>query len=311
MVQRCPLCHAGKFQSFRRIHGADLVRIYLGMGIELDEDVAKTSMIELCLCDNCGCEFFSPMLSGSPRFYEQLLNQPWYYPIDKSEFDFARGHIQPEDSVVEIGCGCGAFADKIFCKAYTGLEYTAASVSAARSRGHDVIQESIESYAARTGAIHDVVCFFQVLEHVSDTRNFLQSALQCLKPGGKLIISVPSADSFLSFAVNNVLNMPPHHVTRWSEGALRNLAEQFGLSIIDWKRERLADEHLDSYLQTLALMSLSAEHRRNPLLLDFSLTYKLKIRVAAKLSRWLAPSLAQPEMRPHGHSITFVYRKNG
>lgn len=293
----------------RRVSTADLAKLYSGVGIDVSADLGDAPFLSLDRCVDCDCQYFFPMQPGSPGFYEQLLQQPWYYPSEKSEFAFAKGFIRSSDSVLEIGCGRGAFAELIDCEEYTGLEYTEASVHSARQRGLQVHQESIEAYAARAGKQHEVVCFFQVLEHVVDPGSFLRSSIECLKPGGLLILSVPNADSFLKYCVNNMLNMPPHHVTWWSEKALSGIAETFGLSIVASQKETLADEHLISYLQTLALLGLSQSYAKAPPLADFSFAYRLKIRAAMWLAKLVAPVLADRTLRPIGHSITFVYRK--
>lgn len=308
-MTQCPHCHSSRKTTSRRLQTADLMKIYGSLGIDVSTDLNGHTTLDLERCDDCDCLYFYPVLPGSPAFYEQLMRQTWYYPSEKSEFSFAARLVNPQDSVLEIGCGRGAFAEHIRDNDYTGLEYTDASVNAARERGLNVLRESIEDYVARTGRQHDVVCFFQVLEHVPDVKSFLEAAVACLKPGGLLIISVPSADSFLDCVVNNILNMPPHHVTRWSEKALNSIAERHGLQVMASEKEVLVDEHLVSYLETLALMGLSKRYRETPPLMDLSFGYRLRIRLASRFARWLAPVFSKRSLRPVGHSITFAYRK--
>lgn len=154
-----------------------------------------------------------------------------------------------------------------------------------------------------------MVCFFQVLEHVPDPRGFLNDAIKCLKPGGLLIFSVPSEDSFLSFAVNNVLNMPPHHLTRWSDRALRDLTSRFSLSIVSIHHEILADVHLKGYLEACVLRLMSPGYWRVSPLIDLSYFYKLKIKLSYIVVRLLTYLYKRIAHRPWGHSVTAVYRK--
>lgn len=309
MTSPCPLCHSIYGVTVRQVSTTDLLRIYSGLGIDVSADLGGHPSLALVRCQDCDCMHFSPMLPGSPSFYEQLMRQPWYYPSEKSEFEFAKRLINPGDSVLEIGCGRGAFAEYITSHDYTGLEYTEAAVRFARERSLNVLQESIETYAGHSSNCHDVVCFFQVLEHIPDVKSFLESALACLKVGGLLIVSVPNADSFLEYSVNNILNMPPHHVSRWSEKSLNNIAHLFGLQVVAFEKETLADEHLISYLQTLALLGFSSRYRSSPPLTDFSLGFRIKIRLASLLAKWMAPAFSNRTLRPVGHSISFAYRK--
>ena len=51
---------------------------------------------------------------------------------------------------------------------------------------------------------------FQVLEHVASPYDFIRGCVDSLKQG-VLILAVPSSDGFAGMAINNVLDMPPHH----------------------------------------------------------------------------------------------------
>ena len=309
MTSYCPLCHSENSVTTRTVPTSDLKRIYSVSGIEVASEFGGHLIIDLKVCRDCDCQFFSPELPGSQRFYEQLQRHHWYYPNEKSEFNFASKYIERTNSVLEIGCGKGAFASHITCREYVGLEYTEASASAARSNGLTVSHESISEYALRAAASHDVVCFFQVLEHVPNVSTFLTDSLRCLRPGGLLILSVPSADSFLAYSLNNILNMPPHHVTRWSTRALGSLGKRFNLQVVDQQHEQMADEHVQNYVETVILLTLSKAYRSLMPLTDLSLGYRLRIRLASKLAKLVVPALSDKSIRPPGHSITFVYRK--
>jgi 2-polyprenyl-3-methyl-5-hydroxy-6-metoxy-1,4-benzoquinol methylase len=77
-----------------------------------------------------------------------------------------------------------------------GLEFSRKAKEIAFSNGIIIENESIQSHSVAHPAKYDVVCAFQVLEHVSEIRSFIESSIKALKPGGLLIYSIPSADSF-------------------------------------------------------------------------------------------------------------------
>ena len=64
----------------------------------------------------------SPGIVGDEKFYNALQKFQWYYQEEKSEFKFAKEFIKPNDKVLDIGCGKGAFAKLITCKEYVGLD---------------------------------------------------------------------------------------------------------------------------------------------------------------------------------------------
>src|SRR5699024_2161916 len=147
--------------------------------------------------------------------------------------------IVVKDDGLEIGSGTGNFTDFIKCRTFTGLEYSEKSIKISRDRALNVINESLESHVLSNNNKYAVVCYCKVLEHVSDPNRFIKDSIDCLKPGGKLIIAVPSDDSFINEAVNAYLNMPPHHSSRWPDQTIKNIAPLFNISFLELHHEPL------------------------------------------------------------------------
>src|SRR5205814_8089998 len=60
----------------------------------------------------------------------------------------------------------------------------------------------------------------------------LTAILKALKPGGKLILSVPNNEPFFQrFNKYDTLNMPPHHAGLWNLSAFKRLADEFGMTL--------------------------------------------------------------------------------
>jgi SAM-dependent methyltransferase len=265
--------------------------------------------LELKLCAACDLRFYVPEFVGDEKFYESLQRFDWYYMSEKAEYEFAAQYITPEDRVLELGVGRGAFAAKIKAQSYVGLELSEAAANLARERGVVVHKCSIEEHAVDHPDAYDVVCSFQVLEHISDPKSFIESSLRCLKKGGKMIHSVPWEDGFIGTQTNNVLNMPPHHATRWTDKALRNLAVLFNLEVVAFGYEMLSDLHVRAYSTALIENSLNRCLRRRHRTLD-SMTNWLPVKAPVRaLSLFLERGLKCPALRPAGHSVTVVYRK--
>jgi SAM-dependent methyltransferase len=189
---------------------------------------------------------------GDERFYEDLQKIDWYYQDYKPEYDFAKSHIADGNAVLEVGCGKGAFPRFLEKNIhYRGLEFNAAAVEKARAGGLDVMAMPLEREASERPGFYDVVCHFQVLEHVSEPRNFLNNCAKALSPGGKVIVAVPSEDSFLSLVEGGWLNMPPHHLTRWTDQALEYALAAAGFQAKEIWHEPVADFHADWYRQVM------------------------------------------------------------
>ena len=221
---------------------------------------ADCNVIQRLGCAECGLQWFSPAIAGDGRFYEELQSLHWYYQSDKPEYPYAARLIGTEKSVLDVGCGRGAFASHLQPgNRYKGLEFNNAAVAAARQFGLDVTMVSVQDEARNARAYYDVVCHFQVLEHVPDALGFMKSCVSALKPGGKLIVTVPSEDSFLAVAGAAWLNMPPHHVTRWTDDALRSIFERLDVDVDHIWHEPVATFHqswYDTIIAAFALRSL-------------------------------------------------------
>lgn len=205
--------------------------------------------ISLCKCKNCHLLYYQPIILGDGKFYEDLQSYEGYYLKEKSDYIEAKKYISNTDDVLEVGCGAGFFTDFIQPKSYTGLEFNDKAIQLAQSKGLNVQKQALAAHAAENPEKYDVVCFFQVLEHVENPREFLQDALKCLKKGGKLILAVPAEDSFIAHQINFYLNMPPHHATRWKDATLSKMAELFGMKQVGIVHEPLLPIHYEFYFK--------------------------------------------------------------
>ena len=309
MATSCPLCEQTESLLVDEIDGNLLGRAYRRrLGVELAGTAPK--IIRLLECRHCSLRYYDPAPAGGEELYEQLGVVPWYYLREKEEYRIAARYIGEGDSVLEIGAGEGAFATLIDSRDYLGLELNAAAAQRARERGIDVRKGSVEDHARDGSRRHDRICFFQVLEHIPDLRSFLSACVACLEPGGLLILSVPNEDSFLGVEANNVLNMPPHHVTRWKETALEKLGELYGLEVVQIWRERLSDGHIKSYARCIGQAAVRRWFGRRWRLLDPMFENILGRSLAYLLSKPTESSLAAATaLRPIGHTIVAVYRR--
>jgi len=232
----CPVCGGTDFKTNLSVPWEKVHRIYqMQYGDDVARWVPAAGQMRLLRCLSCDL-FFSPGTEeGRPGYYAALSSSPSlgfdYYPHHRAAFDVAVRHIPEAAKVLDVGCGAAWFSDTIPGREYTGLEFNQVGVDAARARGVHVEMESVADHAGRLGPMYDVVCAFEVLEHVADPLGFLQGCCAVLRPGGKLILSVPSADSFYPFVVNELLNLPPHHLTRWTDAALANLKDHIPVSL--------------------------------------------------------------------------------
>ncbi|MGK7894838.1 MAG: class I SAM-dependent methyltransferase [Xenococcus sp. (in: cyanobacteria)] len=312
MTLLCPLSGSQKVILLEKISKDTLAKMYKKMLKDsILSEFNSIKEIGFYHCSESDLKFFYPMVTGSELFYEKLQNFDWYYLDEKEEYEYASSYIKPSDKVLEIGCGKGVFSEKITAQEYTGLEFSQKAQTWASQNNLKVLNESIEQHSLNNTEKYSVVCSFQVLEHIAEIHSFIEASIKCLKPGGLLIYSVPSADSFIASVKNNILNMPPHHISWWSDKSLQHIAHIFGLKVIDIHHEKLAEIHRRWYVSSILLEALanSISYRSNNLLIDQSFTYKIMSKSANLGSKWLEKGFLDNKVLPNGHSVTGIYQK--
>lgn len=142
----------------------------------------------------------------------------------------------PKRTLLEVGPGFGTFcAVAIESKKFTrviAVEPTPQMAAACRARGVDVIEKRIED---ATGDIDgaDVVCAFEVIEHLFDPRRFIAGVRPLLSPGGLLVLSCPNG---LGFDVQTLgaksLAVDAEHVNLFNPMSLGRLVESMGFDLL-------------------------------------------------------------------------------
>jgi SAM-dependent methyltransferase len=206
---------------------------------------------ELRSCFACSLLFFTPDdLTGSAELYAKLDKFGWYYMPRKWEHDSALKDLVRGTRVLEVGCGFGDFvsiAEREAGVSAEGLEQNAEAIQEAERRGLPVRKATVEEAAAQSPGEYDAVCSFQVLEHVPWPGRFLTACCTLLRQGGTLILGLPNADSFLRYQFN-LLDMPPHHMSRWPLRVLSQLSKSFPVRLVRVQLEPLADYHVEGYV---------------------------------------------------------------
>lgn len=273
---------------------APIVQSYCeAYGYDPSDDFGGVNEIAVYECAATGYRFYFPyMLEGKAGLYSGLQHGD-YYEDTKWEHETIIARIPEGASILDVGCGAGAFLAKAKAKTQdvTGLELTHASAERARQSGLAVLEIPIGQH----GQQHDVVTAFQVLEHVADPLAFLNDCLAALKPGGMLAIAVPNNASFLRFCPDMPLNQPPHHMGLWTDESLAQLANLLPMELISIEREPL--RQLDWYQQIM-------ERRYLPKRWQRSLYYRLG--GASIFKRFIAENAGSIA----GHTVIACFRKD-
>lgn len=209
---------------------------------EFDIDVSNyfsnLKTVDIYQCQDSSLRFYYPFsLAGDGQFYADLARvYKGYYSVWKWEHEKVFQSINSGDKVLEIGCGRGYFLEKLKEKKADaiGLDFNPDAVEYGKEHDILIVDETIALHAQKQAEIYDVVCAFQLFEHVNEVGRFLKDSVACLKKGGILAIGVPNNDSLI-FKLDpyHTLNVPPHHMLLWDARSLAYIATQFNLSIVE------------------------------------------------------------------------------
>jgi 2-polyprenyl-3-methyl-5-hydroxy-6-metoxy-1,4-benzoquinol methylase len=309
-MTKCLLCNSTDTKILSSVATKKIVQLYLEYFKSDFSYLFSDGEIKLMKCTSCGLMFYIPQVSGDEHFYAVLQKTNNYYRGNKEEYVFAAKNIKDGADVLDVGCGKGEFKKFIQNCNFTGLEFSPDAIKAGTKDGCLILDQSIEDHAKHYPRKYDVVTAFQVLEHVTNVQSFIKSCADCVKPGGKLIIAVPSEESYLQYSTNSILNMPPHHITRWTDTALSNIAD-----IIDFKldviyHDNLDNLHVESFFTHLVERSLPLK-RLNRKLIYTSITFKVRLKIASLISKRIAKRCSNPAWFGKGQNVTAIYLKGG
>jgi SAM-dependent methyltransferase len=233
-VPVCPLTGEPPLRLVHSFAAKSLMRLWRGAGAG-DVERLFPGRERLGLYESTtGLYFFDPMTAGDAAFYGKFYASVGGHRVLNSrlmsrvEYIHAARLVPDQGLVLDVGCGMGGFKAHLPHARYQGLDPYAPEQAPAY-----VLRETPAEHLRRNAGRYDVVSAFQVLEHVPDPRQFTETLVSFLRPGGLLILVAPLHPSPLTEMPNFVLNAPPHHLTWWNRRAYAALASLLGLETVE------------------------------------------------------------------------------
>lgn len=147
--------------------------------------------------------------------------------------------------ILEVGCGPGgnlAMLSELGDVSAMEMDNYAREF-AAKFSGLHIVEGKLPDHIPFGKSKFDVICLFDVLEHIDDDQKALQKVHQRLTSHGKIILTVPAYPRL--FSRHDSLH---HHYRRYAQHELKHKVEQAGFNI-----EKVS--HFNMFLLPLALLT--------------------------------------------------------
>jgi len=172
------------------------------------------------------------MIQLIKAIYRRQMFFPDWLGIFVNPFYFARAGLRDamtefatrlSGRLLDVGCGSKPYRELFTVETYVGLD-----IDSENSRNRGIADELYDGneFPFPDSSFDSVLCN-QVLEHVFNPDEFLGEIARVLKPGGKLLLTVP-------FVWDE--HEQPYDYARYSSFGLRALLEKQGFKIVCYKK---------------------------------------------------------------------------
>jgi 2-polyprenyl-3-methyl-5-hydroxy-6-metoxy-1,4-benzoquinol methylase len=137
--------------------------------------------------------------------------------------------------LLDVGCGCGLFAHRMRQQGWdvVGLDFSEHAARTARETYGIPVHIGSLPHPAIGPESFDAINMGAVLEHIHHPHSVIESAVQALRPGGILAVSVPNFASWSirTFGSASYLLDLPRHLLHFTPTTLRGLLNTHGLEV--------------------------------------------------------------------------------
>ncbi|MDO7884875.1 methyltransferase domain-containing protein [Hymenobacter cheonanensis] len=204
-------------------------------------------------CAACGFQFTNPRPDAANigKYYESdayvshnsaaqgLVNRVYkvarYFTVRRKVALINRLNGGRPGQLLDYGCGTGHFlaGAKRGGWQVTGLEPNARARHDATARvGQPILEAS--ALAGLAPGSFDIISLWHVLEHVHALHDTLAQLIRKLRPGGKLLVAVPNAESLDAqhYRQNWAAYDVPRHLYHFAPAPMRQLLARHGLRLV-------------------------------------------------------------------------------
>lgn len=243
VVKDCPICGSQKLNPRFDVR---LITNDLFHSVEAKLDLSVATVVA---CHECTFVFKDTRPSAVllNRLYTQS-NEGYLKSIaednveHREDFQVARQMLHEAfprgGSILDVGCASGFFLESLGQNWHRqGVELFRLAVERSRRRPGVVVHESDLTSAAFPKESFDVVCFFDVIEHLTNPIPMFQEARRILKPGGWLLLGTGNSGSFAARMAGSrwTYLCIPEHISFFNPRSLKKALGQAHFSTFKFK----------------------------------------------------------------------------
>ncbi len=150
---------------------------------------------------------------------------------------FLRGWVpeRKDAAILEAACGSGKLLRFLREQGYTnvaGVDISPEQVSLAKQVTENVVETNVLDFLESTEKRYDLIIGLDIIEHFTkdEALRFLKACFETMKPGGRLILQTPNADS--PWGLMHRYNDFTHEIC-FNPNALTNLLNLLGFQHIE------------------------------------------------------------------------------
>lgn len=195
-------------------------------------------------CLNCGLTFSNPITdpgkiikSYKDSFFPVVEDLKTAGKVYAEFLELATANFKKKGPLLDIGCGNGFFLEEARRRGFKPLFGVEPSKDSFKSIPKTINRKNLIMDIYKKGQFEknffNIVCFFQVIDHIINPNEFLRNCYSVLKPGGLVIAIMHDAKSLTAKILGEKSPIfDIQHIYLFDKKTIRQIFEQNGFEVI-------------------------------------------------------------------------------